>query len=284
MRKLKDKAATILFWGIALTFILLAVGILAFILQRGWSALSWEFLTEKPRNSMTAGGILTPIVGTVELVVLSMAFALPIGVATGLFFAEYAKPGPFVSALRTAIRCLAGVPSVVFGLFGLELFVILCHFVPSLLSASLTLACLSLPLLVTSSEQAFRAVPQDERLASYALGAGKWHTIWHVVFPSSVPSIITGAILALGRVAGETAPIIFTGAAFFVPHLTASLFDQVMALPYHVMVLATAGTDISGTRHIQYGTVVVLLVLVMSLCLTGILARNRLSRKRRRGA
>lgn len=281
MRRFSDRLATMVFWIVALMFILVTLGIFLFLMKQGLSALSWEFITEPPRDSMTKGGILTPLVGTLQLLVVAMAFALPVGIGTGLYLAEYASKGWLTSSIRTAIRCLAGVPSVVFGLFGLSLFVILMGFGPSMLSAGLTLGCLSLPLIVTASEQAFLAVPDDFRQASYALGAGKWYTIRRVILPSALPTILTGAILAVGRVAGETAPIIFTGAAFFVPHVTFGLFDQVMALPYHVIVLATSGADIEGTRHIQYGTVLVLLALVMTLCLAGIVLRQRLKSSRR---
>jgi phosphate transport system permease protein len=173
------------------------------------------------------------------------------------------------------------VPSVVFGLFGLSLFVVFLRFGSSLLSASLTLACLSLPLMVTASEQAFRAVPRDYRDASYALGATKWQTIRKVVFPSAAPTIITGVILSIGRVAGETAPIIFTGAAFYTPEVAQSLFDEVMALPYHVYVLATAGTNIQETRTLQYGAILVLVGLVLGISSAGVWMRARLGGKHR---
>ena len=174
---------------------------------------------------------MTPLVGTIQLVIVSMAAALPIGIMTGLYFAEYSKDDWLTRVLRVSIRCLAGVPSVIYGLFGLSLFVVFLNFGSSLLSAGLTLGCLSLPLIVTVSEQAFLAVPQDYRDASYALGATKCQTILKVVLPSAASTIITGTILSIGRVAGETAPIMFTGAAFFAPEVAKSVFDQVMALP-----------------------------------------------------
>lgn len=269
-----DRVMTVVLWASAISLVLLVLGVLIYVFSRGWSAISWEFITQPPRDSMTKGGISTPLVGTFQLVVVSMLAALPVGVATGLFFAEYSSGGPFTHILRLAIRCLAGVPSVVFGLFGLSLFVILLGIGSSLLSASLTLACLALPLIITSAEQAFLAVPQDYRDGSYALGATKWQTIYKVVLPAAMPTVITGAILSIGRVAGETAPIIFTGAAFFTPGVAKSLFDEVMALPYHILVLATAGTHINETRHIQYGTVLVLLALVLGISSIGIVLRN----------
>jgi phosphate transport system permease protein len=280
-RKSKDRTATIMLWLVmALTCGMLAL-ILAFLVSRGWSVLSWEFLTKKPRSMMTAGGISTPIVGTLQLVLVSMGFAFPVGVFTAVYLVEYAKDDWFTRALRLAVRSLAGVPSVVFGLFGLSFFVIFIRFGPSLLSAGLTLGCLALPVIVGASESALLAVPRDYRDASYALGATQWQTIRKVVLPAAFPSIITGAILSVGRVAGETAPIIFTGAAFFAPRFAKSIFDQVMALPYHVLILATAGTNIEKTRPIQYGTVLVLLFFVLGMTMTGVLWRARLRIRQR---
>jgi phosphate transport system permease protein len=199
-------------------------------------------------------------------------------VLTGLYFSEYAGKGLFPKILRLAVRSLSGVPSVVFGLFGLSLFVIFLRFGSCLLSAGLTLACLTLPLVVTASEQAFRAVSKDYRDASYALGATKFQTLVKVVFPSAASTIITGIILSIGRVAGETAPIIFTGAAFFTSK-TGGLFNEVMALPYHIYILATAGTNIEQTRPIQYGAVAVLLVLVLGISSIGVWMRARMKRR-----
>ena len=280
-RKSKDRTATIMLWLVmALTCGMLAL-ILAFLVSKGWSVLSWEFLTKKPRSMMTAGGISTPIVGTLQLVLVSMGFAFPVGVFTAVYLVEYARDDWFTRALRLAVRSLAGVPSVVFGLFGLSFFVIFMRFGPSLLSAGLTLGCLALPVIVGASESALLAVPRDYRDASYALGATQWQTIRKVVLPAAFPSIITGAILSVGRVAGETAPIIFTGAAFFAPRFAKSIFDQVMALPYHVLILATAGTNIEKTRPIQYGTVLVLLFFVLGMTMTGVLWRARLRIRQR---
>jgi phosphate transport system permease protein len=281
-RRIADLLMTIFSWAAAMLLVGIVVSIIGFVGVRGYSVLSLDFLLEPPRDSMTRGGIMTPLVGTLQLVGVAMFFAIPIGVATGLYFAEYARGDLFTRTLRLAIRSLAGVPSVVFGLFGLSLFVILLGFGPSLLSAALTLACLTLPLMVTASEQAFLAVPKDYRDASYALGASKWQTIRKVVLPAAAPTVITGIILSIGRVAGETAPIMFTGAAFFAPHIARSLFSEVMALPYHIYVLATAGTFIEETRPIQYGTVLVLLMLVLGICSGGIYMRSRFRRMMRR--
>jgi len=282
MRRAIDRTVTIFLWATILLLGALLFGILGFVISRGWTAISWEFIFEPPRDGMTRGGIWTPLVGTIQLVVVSMLATIPIGVGTGLYFSEYAGDSLFTSVLRQSIRALAGVPSVVFGLFGLSLFVIFLGFGKSLLAAALTLACLSLPLMVTASEQAFRAVPRDYRDASYALGATKWQTIRKVVLPTAAPTIITGIILSIGRVAGETAPIIFTGAAFFTPGIARSLFSEVMALPYHVYVLATAGTNIAATRHLQYGAILVLVAFVLGISSIGVWMRIRLNKSRGR--
>lgn len=279
-RKNIDRLVSVILWAFAGGLVLCLLSVLAYVMANGAEVISWEFLTQPPRDSMTRGGISTPIIGTFQLVIVSMAFALPVGVATGIYFAEYASQGIFTTLLRLCVRCLAGVPSVVYGLFGLSLFVIFLRFGSCLLSAGLTLGCLALPLIITASETALLSVPQDFRLASYALGAGKWQTVRKVVLPAALPTILTGAILSVGRVAGETAPIIFTGAAFFAPNVAKSLFQEVMALPYHIMVLATAGTHIEQTRPIQYGTVLVLLAVVMGVSSVGIVTRARLRRKR----
>jgi phosphate transport system permease protein len=275
-RIFKDRLATAVLWACMATVLAVVGGILVFLIVRGAGALSWEFISQPPRDSMTKGGILTPLVGTVQLVVVAMAFAFPVGVLTAVYLNEYAAEDRFTRLLRLAVRSLAGVPSVVFGLFGLSFFVIFLRFGSSLLSAGLTLGCLALPVIVGASEAALKAVPQDYRDASYAMGATRWQTIRKVVLPAAFPAILTGGILSVGRVAGETAPIIFTGAAFFTPDIAKSLFSQVMALPYHVLILATAGTNIEETRGIQYGTILVLLLVVLGITLAGVVWRARL--------
>lgn len=275
-RIFKDRLATAVLWACMGTVLAVLGGILVFLIVRGAGALSWEFLSQPPRDSMTKGGILTPLVGTVQLVFVAMAFAFPVGVLTAVYLNEYAAEDRFTRLLRLAVRSLAGVPSVVFGLFGLSFFVIFLRFGSSLLSAGLTLGCLALPVIVGASEAALKAVPQDYRDASYAMGATRWQTIRKVVLPAAFPAILTGGILSVGRVAGETAPIIFTGAAFFTPDIAKSLFSQVMALPYHVLILATAGTNIEETRGIQYGTILVLLLVVLGITLAGVIWRARL--------
>lgn len=255
--------------------------ICGFVLYYGLPAISWEFLTAHPRDAMTAGGIFPCILGTIALSYGSMLIALPWGVCTAIYLHEYAKPGPFLRIIKLAINNLAGVPSVVFGLFGLAFFVTLMQMGVSLLAGMFTLAALILPLVIGASEEALRSVSPTYREASLALGATKWQTISKVVLPAAAPGILTGAILGIGRAAGETAAIMFTAAMFFSPKLPESVFDSVMALPYHVYVLATAGLDIEATRHLQYGTALVLIVLVLGMNMLAIILRARLQRKTR---
>ncbi|MDR1915625.1 MAG: phosphate ABC transporter permease PstA [Synergistaceae bacterium] len=274
-----DRASTAMLWGcMALSTAVLGL-ILAFLIYRGADAISWEFISEHPRAGMTEGGIITPIVGTVQLILVSMTFAFPVGVITAVYFNEYSHGGALTKTLRLAVRSLASIPSVVLGLFGFAFFCVFLSFGASLLSAGLTLGCLALPTLVTASETALQNVPQEFRDASYALGATRWQTIYKVVLPSAFPGIITGGILCIGRVAGETAPIMFTGAVFFAPGFARNIFDSVMALPYHIYVLATAGTQIDKTGPLQYGTILVLLTLVLGISMIGIVARARLRRR-----
>jgi phosphate transport system permease protein len=259
--------------GIALVIIMY------FLVARGWRAITWTFLSQAPRESMTEGGILPCIVGTLCLGLGAIAIALPIGVASAVYLNEYARPGKLLRIIRLGINNLAGVPSIVFGLFGLAFFVVWLQFGVSILSGALTLGAMSLPVIIGSSEEALRAVPDTYREASLGLGATKWQTIYRVVLPASLPGILTGAILGISRAAGETAPIMFTAAVFFTPSLPKSIFDEIMALPYHIYVLATAGTEIEKTRHLQYGTALVLIALVLGLNLVAILYRARLRRK-----
>jgi phosphate transport system permease protein len=253
--------------------------IVYFMVARGWRAISWTFLTQPPFDSMTKGGIFPCIMGTLYLSLFSLLFSLPIGVASAIYLNEYAKPGRLVRIIRLGINNLAGVPSVVFGLFGLAFFVTYLHFGVSLLAGSLTLAAFILPLVIGSAEESLRAVPDTYREASLGLGASKWQTTYRVVLPAAMPGILTGGILGLSRAAGETAPIMFTAAVFYTPGLPKSIFDEIMVLPYHIYVLATAGTEIEKTRHLQYGTALVLIALVLGLNLVAILYRARLRRR-----
>jgi phosphate transport system permease protein len=275
----------LLFFGVVrLCVIIIAVslgGILLYIFINGIGAVSVDFLAEAPRDSMTAGGIMPAILGTFYLTLGAIGIALPLGVTSAVYLSEYAKQGPLVRVIRIGINCLAGVPSIVFGLFGLSFFVVYLRFGSCILSGALTLGFLVLPTIIGASEEALRAVPQTFREASLALGVSKWQTTLRVVLPNALPGILTGSILGIGRAAGETAPIMFTAAAFFTARLPQSVFDEVMALPYHIYVLATAGTHIDQTRPIQYGTVLVLLALVLGVDLIAIAVRSYVRRKKR---
>ncbi len=252
-----------------------------FILSSGWRAISWEFLTQPPRDSMTAGGILPCIVGTLCLCLVTILVALPIGIASSIYLNEYAKRGKVVRIVRLGINNLAGVPSIVFGLFGLAFFCIVLKMGVSIVAGGLTLAIMTLPVIIGASEEALKSVPDTYREASIAMGATKWQTVRKVVLPAAFPGIITGSILGLSRAAGETAPIMYTGVVFFTPNLPGSIFDEVMALPYHIYVLATAGTEIEATRHLQYGTALVLILMIFSLNLGAIILRSRMRKKSR---
>ena len=273
-----------LFFGIvrlaAFLITMVLLGILFFLFVRGLGAVSWEFLTQPPTDSMTKGGIMPAIIGTFYLTLGAIVVALPLGIVSAIYLTEYAKQGLFIRIIRIGVNCLAGVPSVVFGLFGLSFFVVFLGFGSSILSGALTLGILILPTIIGASEEALKAVPQTYREASLGLGATKWQTIRLVVLPAALPGMLTGAILGLSRVAGETAAIMFTAAVFFTPYLPTSFTDSVMALPYHIYVLATAGTEIDKTRPLQYGTALVLIVLVLGMNLGAILYRAKLQKKR----
>jgi len=250
-----------------------------FLVSKGWRAITWTFLTQPPMDSMTKGGILPCIVGTVCLSLGAIIVAIPIGVASAIYLNEYAFQGRILRMIRLGINNLAGVPSIVFGLFGLAFFVVYLKMGVSIFAGALTLAVLTLPVIIGATEEALRSVPDTYREASFGLGATKWQTIYRVVLPTALPGILTGGILGLSRAAGETAPIMFTAAAFFTPSLPTSVFDEIMALPYHIYVLATAGTEIEATRHLQYGTSLVLIALVLGLNLLAIIYRARLQKR-----
>lgn len=251
-----------------------------FIVKNGWMAIDWTFLSQPPLDSMTKGGILPCIIGTLCLALGAMVFAFPIGVASAIYLNEYARPGKLLRLIRLGVNNLAGVPSVVFGLFGLAFFVIWLNMGVSIIAGSLTLGVMTLPVIIGSSEEALKTVPDTYREASLALGATKLQTVFNVVLPAAMPGILTGGILGISRAAGETAPIMFTAAVFYSPEFPSSLFDEVMALPYHIYVLATAGTEIEATRHLQYGTALILIALVLGMNLAAILYRARLRKNR----
>jgi len=257
----------------------LVLGFLAIIVldifTKGVGVLSWEFLTHPPREGMTKGGIFPAILGTFLVSIITVLFAVPLGMFAAVYLNEYALPGRTTRLIRLAIRNLSGVPSIVYGLFGVVLFVQMMQFGTSILSAGLTLGLLTLPWTITASEEALKTVPKSYRDGALALGATKWYAIRTNVLPYAVPGMLTGVILGLARAAGETAPILFTGAAFFLPHLPKSLFDQFMALPYHLYIMATQHHDIARVRPIAYGTALVLLILILLLSTFAIWVRYR---------
>ena len=279
MKKTKQAIA---FWIIrlmSLSILGVLVWILAFILVRGIGAVSWEFLTSMPDDGMTGGGILPAIVGTICLSVGSMIFAFPIGVLSGIYLNEYADNGKIIRFIRMMTNNLSAIPSIVFGLFGMALFVNGLGFGDSILAGSLTLGILVLPVVIRTTEEALKQVDNSYRHGSLALGASKLQTIFKVVLPMAMPNVLTGLILSLGRVSGETAPILFTVAAYFLPKLPTSIFDQVMALPYHLYVLSTSGTDIEASRSMAFGTAFVLVMIVLILNLIANALRRYFSKK-----
>jgi phosphate transport system permease protein len=278
----------------ALLVLVIVAVILGDVAINGAPHVTLGFLTQAPRDGMTAGGIFPAIFGTVALVILMSLAVLPAGVATAIYLSEYANPnGRLTRMVRVAVNNLAGVPSIVFGLFGLGFFV---QFVgagidkalyggdrvfgqPALLWAAMTMAVLTLPVVIVATEEALAAVPREHRLASAALGSTRFQTVLHVVLPQALPGILTGTILAISRGAGEVAPILFTGAAYFLPKLPDSLHDQFMQLGYHVYVMSTQSPDVDATRPILYATVLVLLVLTFALNATAVVVRSHMRRR-----
>lgn len=253
--------------------------ILGFIVVRGIGVINWEFLTQAPTEGMTEGGIYPAIIGTLYLVLGSSLFSFPIGIMSGIYMNEYATGNKIATFIRIMTNNLSGVPSVVFGLFGMALFVNTMGFGDSIIAGSLTLGLLSLPLVIRTTEESLKAIETSYREGSLALGATKLQTIGKVILPMAFPNIITGLILSIGRVSGETAPILFTVAAYFLPKLPTSIFDQVMALPYHLYVISTSGTDVEASRGIAYGTALVLIVIVLIVNLLANFLRNYFSKK-----
>lgn len=253
--------------------------ILGFIIIKGGSVISWDFLTKAPEEGMTKGGIFPAIVGTFYLIVGSSIISFPIGIMSGIYMNEYATNGKVVRFIRIMTNNLSGVPSVVFGLFGMSLFVNALGWGDSIIAGSFTLALMSLPLIIRTTEEALKSIDDSFRHGSLALGATKLQTIRRVVLPMAFPNIITGLILSVGRVSGETAPILFTVAAYFLPRLPGSIFDQCMALPYHLYVISTSGTDIEASRGMAYGTALVLIAIVLVVNLLANLLRNYFTKK-----
>lgn len=252
--------------------------IVSYIIRQGAPAISWEFLTEFPSDGMRAGGIFPAIVGTILLTIGTAIFSVPLGIGSALYLSEYAPENRWTRYIRIAIINLAGIPSVVYGLFGLGLFVVFLKLGTSIIAGALTLAIMTLPIIISTSEEALRAVPNSFRVVSISLGATKWQTIRRIVLPQSLPGITTGVILGLERAAGETAPILFTVAAFYLPSLPDSPLDATMALPYHLFVIST---QVPGMPiEIQYGTALVLLIFVLGMNLLATIIRSRARARR----
>ncbi len=277
-RQLKQKLGFVLLGVMALIVVLPILFVIGSIVALGARAINWEFLTAMPRNGMREGGILPAIVGTLILTSGTALVAIPIGVGGAIYLSEYARDTWLTRAIRLAIINLAGIPSVVYGLFGLGMFVIFLQFGTSILAGCLTLAIMTLPVIVSAAEEALRAVPVEFRTVIISLGGTRWQSIRYIVLPQALPGIITGIILGLLRAAGETAPILFTVAAFFLPRLPRSIFDQTMALPYHLYVIST---QVPGMPlHVQHGTALVLLTLVLSMNLVASLIRSYYRKRR----
>lgn len=275
----EQRIAFAVLFACTLLVVMPVVIVLAIIFAKGASALSLDFLFDMPKNGMNAGGIFPAILGTLYLVLGAVAFAVPLGVLSAVYLVEYSRDNAISRLIKLAIVNLAGVPSVVYGLFGLGMFVMFFEFGVSILSGSLTLGIMILPVIITASREALESVPRSFRVVSFSLGASRWQTIRHAVLPHALPGILTGTILGLGRAAGETAPILFTVAAFYLPTLPASVFDQTMALPYHLYVIST---QVPGIREdFRFGTALVLLLLVLLLNLAAIILRYRFRKKKK---
>ena len=278
-KRTSQKVAFGIFTLLSYLVVVILFLILGFIIIQGGKAISWDFLTEAPADGMTAGGIFPAIVGTLYLVLGSSLISFPIGIMSGIYMNEYATNGKIIRFIRIMTNNLSGVPSVVFGLFGMSLFVVTLGWGDSIIAGSFTLALMSLPLIIRTTEEALKSIDDSFRHGSLALGATKLQTIRRVVLPMAFPNIITGLILSIGRVSGETAPILFTVAAYFLPQLPGSIFDQCMALPYHLYVISTSGTDIEASRGMAYGTALVLIAIVLIVNLLANALRGYFARK-----
>ena len=249
--------------------------------SKGAGSVTWEFISQAPRRGMTEGGIFPAILGTFLVTIVTAVLAVPMGMFAAIYLNEYAKQNRITRLIRLSIRNLSGVPSIVYGLFGVILFVNIMRFGTSILSAGLTLGLMTLPWTITASEEALKTIPNSYREGALALGATKWQAIRTNVLPYAMPGMLTGTVLGLARAAGETAPIMFTGAAFFLPILPRSLGDQFMAIPYHLYVMATQHHAISQVRPLAYGTALVLLLLILLMNLSVVIVRYRLRRVKR---
>ncbi len=278
-KQIRQRIAFSFFRLVSLMVVAILFLILGFIIMKGIRVINWEFLTTMPKDGMTGGGIYPAIIGTLCLIAGSMIFAFPIGVLSAIYMNEYLKETFLKKFIRTMTNNLAGIPSIVFGLFGMALFVNTLKFGDSIIAGSLTLGLMALPVIIRTTEEALKSVDDTLRIGSYALGATRLQTIRKVVLPVAFPNILTGLILSIGRVSGETAPILFTVAVYFLPKLPSGIFDQVMALPYHLYVLTTSGTNVEESRPMAYGTAFVLIVIVLILNLLANLVRKVAGKK-----
>ncbi|MDR1371855.1 MAG: phosphate ABC transporter permease PstA [Dysgonamonadaceae bacterium] len=278
-KQIRQNIAFTVFRLLSLAVVGILFWILGFITYKGIGVISWQFLTTAPTDGMTAGGIFPAIVGTLCLIAGSAAVAFPLGILSAIYTSEYAGDGKVVRFIRIMTNNLAGIPSIVFGLFGMSLFVNTMGFGDSIIAGSLTLGLLTMPLVIRTTEEALKAIPDTFRQGSYALGASKLQTVSRIVLPAAFPNIITGLILSVGRISGETAPILFTVAAYFLPQLPDSIYSQVMALPYHLYVIAVSGTDLEATRPMAYGTALVLIAIVLIINVSASIIRKKLSKR-----
>ena len=278
-REREQSVAKAVLFSMTSAMVVPMLAILTLLVVRGWPAISFDFLTQQPSQGMTAGGIFPAIVGTLWLVGVSLSVAAPVGILAAVYLNEYAPDNWVTRLVQLAIVNLAGVPSIVHALFGVGAFVLFLHMGTSILSASLTLAIMTLPVIIASTREALAAVPMAFREACWNVGATRWQTIWHVVLPNSVSGILTGVILQVSRAAGETAPILFTGAAFYLPYLPSSVRDECMALSMHLFVVATQVPNVPPA--LPYGTALVLVGLVLMVNTTAIVIRSRLRRRRK---
>jgi len=261
----RQKIAFVILGFITLLVVAPIVLTILYVVKNGAGAVTWEFISQAPRNGMREGGILPAIIGTIVLIIGTMLFSLPLGILSAIYLVEYAKDNFFTRLIKLSVVNLSGIPSIVYGLFGFTLFVVFLKFGTSILAGSLTLAIMSLPVIITATKEALESVPASFREISLSLGATKWQTIRYCVLPYSIPGILTGTVLSLSRAAGETAPILFTVAAFYLPRLPHSFFDQVMALPYHLYVISTQVPNMPAKISFATGLVLVALVFLMNL-------------------
>jgi phosphate transport system permease protein len=277
-RQQRSRLATVLVSVTAAVVVIPIVALIGYVIVMGAPAISWEFLTTAPSNGMTDGGIYPALLGSIYLIVGTAIAAMPLAIGAAIYLAEYARENRLTAAVRTAIVNLAGIPSIVFGLFGLGMFVLFLNFGTSIIAGSLTLGLMTLPVVISTAEEALVAVPSEFRVTSQSLGASKWQTVRHQVLPHALPGILTGVILGLSRAIGETAPLLFTAVAFYVPNLPTSIYDQTMALPYHLYVIST---QVPGMPlELQYGTALVLLMMVLGLTLSASVLRSWARRRR----